>query len=117
MDHGEPVLPEGLLEQRDPGHEQHLDQEQDRREEAGEPAERGQPGVPRAEVGEAAAGGPPERDEGEGDDEQRLGGGPHAAVPDGGCPGPGEGVAGGAVGERGHVTGPPRTEPDLLFVS
>jgi hypothetical protein len=92
---GERVLPVDPLDQRDPGHQQDLDEQEVRRDEPGEAADGRQPSAPAGEVRHVAAGDP------EGDDDQHAGPGQDAnsVAPPGGHVRP---VCGGTAGGRGR---------------
>ena len=59
VDPGQPVLTVSVLEQRQPRHQQHLNQQQHRGQQTGQPAGGRQPGFPTGQVLDPAAGGPP----------------------------------------------------------
>ena len=89
---GQLVLAPGLLDDRDPGHQQHLDQHQHRGQQPGQPAERGEAVAEGDERGEPAPGDPQADDE---EDEQPGCPAGHVAPPGWGC---GRAGAGGRAG-------------------
>ena len=77
---GQPVLAEGVLQRGHAGHQQHLHEQQHRGHQAGDPAQRGQPGGPAGQVLEPAVGDPPVGDQQEAEPQARQGAGAHGRV-------------------------------------
>ena len=109
----EPVLAEGALERRQPGHQQHLHQQQVGRDQAGEPAQRGEPGRPADEVADAARSRPPVRHQQQAQPEACARGEAHGGVD----AGPAErGAAGDPLPRPGDGCGGHSVLPDSFSV-